>query len=252
MLEHDEPHPVTVEREGGLAEFVLTCDHAGRDIPRRLGRLGLPEHELERHIAWDIGALGVSRCLSEHLDAPLVWQRYSRLVVDCNRPLHSDELIPKRSEATDVPGNADVSAVEREQRISHLHQPYHEAISQVLDRRLLQEKETVLVAIHSFTPIYMEQKRPWHIGVLYGEDDRLAHPALTHLRTDQSICVGDNEPYKIDGKDHTIPAHGLDRGLPHLLFEIRQDLIADAAGQMVWGQRLARLLQHLSGSCRQR
>ena len=166
--------------------------------------------------------------------------------------MHSAELIPKRSEATDVPGNADVSAAEREQRISHLHRPYHEAISQVLDRRLLQEKETVLVAIHSFTPIYMEQKRPWHIGVLYGEDDRLAHPALAHLRTDQGLCVGDNEPYKIDGKDYTIPAHGLDRGLPHLLLEIRQDLITDAAGQMAWGQRLARLLQHLSRSCCQR
>ena len=248
MLADDEDAAVEIENRSGKSRVLLTCDHAGNAIPRQLGTLGLNRDELERHIAWDIGALGVAMHLSRALDASLVWQRYSRLVVDSNRPLSSDELIPHTSEATTIPGNSAISEHERNARIEHIHAPYHRAIGAVLNERELAGKATTLLAIHSFTPTYLGQSRPWHIGVLYGDDARLAEPALRWLQNDAEICVGDNEPYRIDGKDHTIPEHGLKRGLPHLLFEIRQDLISDETGQRSWGERLVRLVRHLEES----
>jgi predicted N-formylglutamate amidohydrolase len=230
---------VTVERVDGGSAFFLTCDHAANRIPESLGTLGLAPEELRRHIAWDIGAAAVSRHLADRLDSTLVRQNYSRLVVDCNRPRDSDQLIPLHSEVTDVPGNQRLSDAAREARVEAIFRPYHDTISDLLDRRDRQQRPTVFVAIHSFTPVYQGDERPWHIGVLYDNDRRMAAPMLAHLDTEDELCVGDNEPYRIDHNDFGIPVHGEGRGLLHVLVEIRQDLIASESGQEAWATRLA-------------
>lgn len=242
LLAAHEPRPVTVEREVGRSGLFLSCDHAGKRIPTALGSLGLSTEDRQRHIAWDIGAAGVSRYLANELDATLVMQNYSRLVIDCNRPHDNEQLIPRHSEATEIPGNRALSDAQREQRRNEIYRPYHEMISRLLDRRLRTGQATAFVAIHSFTPIYLGKQRPWHIGILYDRDRRMAGHMLEQLSIDQSVCIGDNEPYRIDQKDYGIPVHGEERGLAHVLIEIRQDLITSDNGQQVWARRLAPLL----------
>lgn len=243
LLSSGEPAPVLVLRPRGASPLVLACDHAGRRIPLRLGRLGLPNAELGRHIAWDIGAFAVSRRISRTLDATLVAQRYSRLVIDCNRPPEAESQIPRVSERTAVPGNLDLSAEEEEARRREIFQPYHDRITAILDSRAARARPTVLIAMHSFTPVYEGVERPWHIGTLYGRDARLAHALHRLLVAEGRFVVGDNEPYSVsDAYDRTIPLHGEQRGLVHVGLEIRQDLIADEAGQAEWAAILARLL----------
>ena len=236
LLRAHEPEPVTVTRPEGRSPVFLTCDHASNRIPDVLGTLGLDDVQRARHIAWDIGAAGVAQHLSAMLDATLVLQNYSRLVIDCNRPHDDDSLIPKVSEATDIPGNHDLDECARAQRREEIFQPYHDAIGRLLDAR--RERPTVLVAVHSFTPVYLERTRPWHIGVLYGKDTRVANHLLYHFDAHDSVIVGDNEPYRIDEKDFGIPVHGEARGIPHVLVEIRQDLIEHPAGQREWAEHL--------------
>ena len=243
VLSADEVAPVEVLRSDGSSPFFLVCDHAGRLIPRALGALGLSEDALGRHIAWDIGAGAVARGLSAALDASLVAQRYSRLVIDCNRPLDAVDSIVARSESTPVPGNQAVDRREAEARAAAIFHPYHDAIGSALDRRAAEGRPTVLVAVHSFTPVFLGQARAWHAGVLYNRDARLGRPLLQALRDDGDLVVGDNEPYAAsDLTDYTIVHHGERRGLLHVELEIRQDLIADAAGQEAWAARLAAIL----------
>lgn len=243
MLAPHEEKAVMCERPEAESPFVITCDHAGKLIPEALGDLGLGVDDRERHIAWDIGALGVARELAASLGAPLIAQRYSRLVIDCNRPPDHADLIPLSSEATDIPGNARLSNSEREVRVRTFHEPYHAVLAEVLDRRSARGLPTVFVAVHSFTPIYHGAPRPWHVGVLYGRDARFAQPLLDHFRSAGDLCVGDNEPYRIDDKDHGIPEHALGRGLANALLEIRQDLIAKSQAQRAWGERLGEALR---------
>ena len=244
LLASDEPSPVIHERQDAAAPFFITCDHAGNFMPRSVGDLGVSAIERARHIAWDIGALGVARELAALLDGELVAQRYSRLVIDCNRPPHSAELFTARSEATDIPGNQALTATEREARLAHIYAPYHHTITSLLDARAAVGRTTLYIAVHSFTPIYLGRARPWQLGVLSGDDRRVAEPMLEFLRTHGDFCIGDNEPYRIDDKDYGIPAHALSRGLPNVLVEIRQDLIAQESGQRAWAQRLAATLRH--------
>ena len=243
LLAPDDPAPVILERPDAASPFFISCDHAGNAIPRALGDLGLSPADRERHIAWDSGALGVAHALSSILDAPLVAQTYSRLVIDCNRPEAHPELIVERSEATDVPGNTRLSAAERHQRQTAIYDPYHATIGKLLDDRDRRRLQTVFISVHSFTPVYLGERRPWQIGVLYGRDDRLARLVLQHLRADDGLTVGDNEPYRIDEKDRGLPEHAIERGLLNVLFELRQDVITDVAPQRAWGSRLARVLQ---------
>jgi predicted N-formylglutamate amidohydrolase len=238
LFDEHEPHPVSVERVHGRSPFLLTCDHASNRIPESLGTLGLAAADLQRHIAWDIGAAEVSRHLAEQLDATLVVQNYSRLVVDCNRPRESDQLIPLKSERTVIPGNQTLSEGAREQRHTEIFVPYHDAITELLDRREPGGR-TVFVAIHSFTPVYLDDERPWHIGVLFNDDSRMGEPMLEQLRAEDGLCVGENEPYRLDHNDYGIPVHGEGRGIPHVLIEIRQDLITSKRGQQDWASRLA-------------
>ncbi len=251
LLEADEPSPVRVLREAGSSDFFLAADHAGRTIPRRLGTLGVPEDERARHIAWDIGIAGVTEQLSAALDATAVFQTYSRLVIDCNRGHGVDSSIPTVSETTEIPGNHDLSPDERAARQREIFVPYHARIRELLDARAKAGRRTILVAMHSFTPVFKGTSRPMHVGVLYNRDPRLAHILLGLLRAEGDLEVGDNAPYSVsDSTDYTVPMHGERRGLAYVEMEIRQDLIADEAGQAAWAVRMARLLREAGGSLR--
>jgi predicted N-formylglutamate amidohydrolase len=244
LLAADEPAPVRLLRPDGAGDFVLTADHAGNRIPRALGDLGLAASERRRHIAWDIGIAGVSERLSALLDAPVVLQTYSRLVIDCNRAPGHPTSIPVRSEATDVPGNAALDAAARAARQAAIFDPYHRAVAGLLDARAAAGRRSVLVAMHSFTPVFHGRRRTVEIGVLSHRDRRLADIVLALLREAGEFAVGDNEPYAItDTSDYTVPVHGEGRGLVHVELEIRQDLIETAADQAQWAERVARLLR---------
>jgi predicted N-formylglutamate amidohydrolase len=243
LLLPDEPAPFDLQNPSGRSPFFIICDHAGRLLPRALGTLGLGEAQLATHIAWDIGAGPVARRLAAVLDACVGWQRYSRLVIDCNRPLDAADSIAGRSERTDVPGNQDVTPEKAEARARAIFHPYHDAISAALDQREREGRPTVLVAVHSFTPVFFERARPWHVGVLYNRDARLATPLLELLRRPGDLVVGDNEPYAVtDSSDFSINHHGERRAIPCVEIELRQDLIADEAAQNAWARRLAPLL----------
>jgi predicted N-formylglutamate amidohydrolase len=243
LLDPDEPDPIRLENEAGNSVFFLTCDHAGRLFPRRLGTLGLPQSETERHIACDIGIGGVGRELSRLLDAAVILQTYSRLIVDCNRDPEVASSIPEISETTEIPGNRGLTEAERKLRVETIFRPYHDSIAAALDRRAAAGRASVLVALHSFTPVFKGVSRRWHAAVLFNRDPRLAHPLAELLRAEGDLIVGENEPYRVsDLTDYTVPVHGERRGLPHVEIEIRQDLIAGVEGQRAWAARLARLL----------
>ncbi|MDB5971271.1 MAG: N-formylglutamate amidohydrolase [Hydrocarboniphaga sp.] len=248
LLAAGEPAALTVEREDGGSDFVFACDHAGHLIPRALGSLGLSETELSSHVAWDIGAAGVARVLAERLDATLVMQNYSQLVIDCNRPLTADDSIPGRSEWVQIEGNEHLLPEQIEARQSEIFAPYHDGLNAILDRRQRDRRRTVLITIASFTPTYRSSERPWQIGVAYGNDSRLAAIVLKLLRRDERLLVGDNEPYPIeDAVAYTLPQHGEARNLAHVGLLIRQDLIADETGQKTWAGRFASLLKQAGG-----
>jgi predicted N-formylglutamate amidohydrolase len=243
LLAPDEPSPVRVLRASGHSTLFLTADHAGRAIPRGLGRLGLPDRELERHIAWDIGIAGVTERLSAALDATAVLQTYSRLVIDCNRDPGVPSSIPEVSETTNIPGNAALSAEQRAARRQAIFEPYHARIEALLDARHAAQRGTVYVAMHSFTPVFKGESRDMQVGVLYNRDVRLAAIMLDLLRAEGDLTVGDNAPYAVsDVTDYGVPVHAERRGLAHVEIEIRQDLIADETGQTAWAARFERLL----------
>jgi len=245
LLGADDPPPFDVSGGDGRSPFVIICDHASRRLPHALGALGLTPAALATHIAWDIGALGVARALAATLDAFLASQRYSRLVIDCNRPLTAPDSIVTRSERTDVPGNANLTPADAAARAAEIFAPYHAAIRGHLDARLAARRPTILVAVHSFTPVFYDVARPWHCGVLFNRDARLAEPLLRLLSAEPGLVVGCNEPYAAsDLTDFSLCHHGEARGIPCVELEIRQDLIADddPAAQAAWAQRLARLL----------
>jgi predicted N-formylglutamate amidohydrolase len=239
----DEPPPVMIARAAGRSPFFLAADHAGRIIPRGLGSLGLPESERVRHVAWDIGIESTSRFLADALDAFFIGQAYSRLVIDCNRDLAVPTSIVEISEHTEVPGNRGITHADRRRRQEEIFWPYHRRIAEELDRRKAGGLATILIAMHSFTPVFKSIGRQWHVGVLYNRDPSYARIVLDLLEREGNLVVGDNEPYRVgDLTDYTIPVHGERRGLPHVELEIRQDLIAEEAGQRSWAARLARIL----------
>lgn len=243
LLAADEPSPVTVLREGGASDIFLTADHAGRRIPRALAQLGVPDAEMERHIAWDIGIEGVTRHMSALLDATAVIQTYSRLVIDCNRDPSWPTAMPAISEFTRIPGNESLTEADRAARVSAIFTPYHDRITGLLDARAAAGRRTILVAMHSYTPSFKGERRDMQVGVLYNKDARLAGIMLDLLRAEGDLIVGDNAPYAItEASDYGIPVHGERRGLSHVEIEIRQDLIAAPDGQKAWAERMGRLL----------
>ena len=244
LLAKDEPPPFIEVRRQGRSNFVIVVDHASSRIPRLLGNLGLPPQELERHIALDIGSLSVARHMSEALDAPLVAQNYSRLVIDCNRDPKVPTSIPRLSESVEIPGNVNLSDADMAVRRAEIFDPYHDRIRALLDERAAAGRPTILVAQHSMTNIYHGVRREMHAAVLYSRDRRFAGLVLDELRREAGLTIADNQPYFVsDETDFTIPRHGEARGLPHVEIEIRQDLVGDDAGQAEWARRITRALQ---------
>jgi predicted N-formylglutamate amidohydrolase len=244
LLAADEPPAFFETGLQGKSNFVIVVDHASNRIPRRLNNLGLPESELQRHIAWDIGALAVARQVAEALDAPLVAQNYSRLVIDCNRDPRVATSIPLISESSEIPGNAALSDVEVAARRAEIFDPYHNRLRALLDERAAAGRPTILVAQHSMTNIYKGVRREMHVAVLYNRDRRFAGLVLDMLRRESHLIVADNEPYFVsDETDFTVPRHGEARGLPHVEIELRQDLVGDESGQAEWARRMIRTLQ---------
>ncbi|HXF52728.1 MAG TPA: DUF1244 domain-containing protein [Hyphomicrobiaceae bacterium] len=225
--------------------LVILCDHAGNALPEAYGTLGLPEAQLKRHIAYDIGAAEVTRRLSRALGAPAVLTRYSRLLIDPNRGIDDPTLIMRLSDGAVVPGNRHVDAVERQRRIERYYCPYHRAIEQVIEAGLAASVPPAILSIHSFTESWKGVARPWHVSVLWDRDPRLARPLLDVLYAENDLIVGENEPYTGQYEGDTLWQHGTKRGLAHAIVEIRQDLIRDAAGQEAWASRLARMLRAL-------
>jgi predicted N-formylglutamate amidohydrolase len=244
LLAADEPPPFFEVGRQGRSNFVIVVDHASRRVPRSLNDLGLPASELQRHIAWDIGALSVARQVAGALDAPLVAQNYSRLVIDCNRDPKVAASIPRVSESIEIPGNLAMSDAEASARRAEIFDPYHNRVHTLLEERLAEHRPTILVAQHSMTDIYKGVRRGMHAAVLYNRDRRFAGLVLDMLRREAKLIVADNEPYFVsDETDYTIPHHGEARGLPHVEIEIRQDLVSDAAGQAEWAQRITDALR---------
>ncbi len=244
---------VLVTRAEGNSPFVLVCDHAAHHIPAKYGDMGLTDAERLSHIAWDPGALAVSRALSDLLDAPLVESKISRLVIDANRDLDAPDLIWTLSEATSIDANKNLSAEERQFRIDNYHRPYHEAVDGVLEERRQAGRETVLVCVHSFTPVFLGQARPWPIGLIHGRDERFTRALQAALAADDpALNIGWNEPYAaLNGVTLTLEKHGDGRGLPATMIEIRNDEIARPDGVALWAERLARCLETARQKTRQ-
>ncbi len=229
----------------GAAPILLVCDHASRAFPPHLGTLGVPEPDTFEHIAWDIGAAELTCGLAVALGAPAVLCRWSRLVVDCNRRLDHPSAFPVESDRIEVPGNVGLTVEDREWRIRHIYEPYHAAIDAQLEAVLARGIVPAFVSVHSFTPLMGEIARPWHVGTLWDQDDRLAVPVLESLRSVDGLHVGDNEPYS--GRhptDYTLHAHAVVRGIAYIGFEVRQDLLATQGGIAYWVGLLEKALRH--------
>jgi predicted N-formylglutamate amidohydrolase len=243
LLGADEMPAVDVRE--GRGPFVIVCEHASNRLPRALGTLGLSASDLRRHIAWDPGAAEIAAGLMAVLGGDLVLQRYSRLAIDCNREPGLPDAITVRSEDTEIPGNAALDAEHRSSRVQALWTPFHDAIDGVLNRRLREAPgSTMLITVHTFTPVYRGVARPWHAGIISTDDRELPDAILATLRRERGLVIGDNEPYSAkDNVDYTIRRHGRERGIPHAMIEIRNDLVADVAGQKAWIERLAAALK---------
>lgn len=230
--------------ESGKSPVVLLCEHASNFIPAEYAGLGLPAADLERHIAWDIGAAGVTRRLSQLLDAPAFLGTHSRLLIDLNRPLSSPTSIVSRSESTNIPGNASIDAAERERRANLYFWPFHRAAEQLLEARARDASPTLLVAIHSFTPTFHGEARPWQAGIIYDKGTAFAEATLDRLRAlDTALNVGANVPYAVAPEDYYgLLVYGDHAANPAFLVEIRQDLLLKPEQQDAWADRLARAL----------
>lgn len=238
-------HPVEeVEAQAeGMAGLLLVCDHARNAIPPEIGDLGLPAEDMARHIAWDLGARAVTLGLAERLGAPAVLSTFSRLVIDPNRGADDPTLVMKLYDGSIIPGNRHVDETQVNRRLGAYYRPYHSAIKNRLDQMEAAGPAPMIISIHSFTPQFKgRQPRPWHIGLLWDKDDRLMRPLMAELVAEPDLAVGDNEPYSGQLKGDCMFQHGTSRGLPHVLIEIRNDLISTEAGQSAWAERLAPMI----------
>lgn len=240
------PFEIYNENAAVTSGYLVICDHASHALPDGYGTLGLAKSEFVRHIAYDIGAAEVARGLADALSCRAVLARYSRLLIDLNRGADDPTLVMKLSDGAIIPANRDVDAfrdtAEFERRMNAFYQPYHEAIASQLRQAQSAGSVPCILSIHSFTPTWRGQARIWHGGILWDRDDRLPAPLLAALREEPGLIIGDNEPYTGALKNDCLYKHGTLNGLPHVLIEIRQDLISDARGQAEWVARLARLV----------
>jgi predicted N-formylglutamate amidohydrolase len=234
LLARDEGEPVAIEFEGGRGPFVFVCEHASHTLPRALGDLGLSAEARMSHIAWDPGALEVARLMAAYFDSPLVYQRFSRLAYDCNRPPESSGAMPEVSEIYQIPGNSGLSLEVKRARTDALYRPFHAAVSGLIDARLSAGLVSTIVTVHSFTPVYHGVRRDVEIGILHDDDSRLADRILAAATAVPRFNVCRNEPYgPSDGVTHSLRLHGLSRGIENVMIEVRNDLLKDKAGQEV-------------------
>lgn len=242
LIGSDDPPPVRVVNSSGTTPLLLVCDHASNYIPPHLQCLGLSPHQLHEHIAWDIGAADLTLQLAMRLNCPAVLANYSRLLIDVNRDPDSDDpsLIPILSDGAEIPGNQQLSAQARLLRIEQLHQPYHHELHCLLEQLCLLVDAPALFSIHTFTPTlkHADQPRPWHAGMLWNCDPRMAVPLINYLRTHDHLVIGDNQPYSGREIAYTANRHGHDRGFPHCAIEIRQDLLQSYEDTQEWSDRL--------------
>jgi predicted N-formylglutamate amidohydrolase len=242
-MKDGDRNPVVAENPEGRGALVIVCDHASNRIPEDCKAFGFAEDALQTHIAWDPGALQVARRLSARFDSTLLWPDVSRLVIDCNRAPDASSLIVTESESRKVEANHAMSAEERSRRLNTIHWLYHIAIDSCLAHRQVARLPTMLVAIHSFTPVYLGKARPWQVGIVFDEDRRLADILIDGLQADSSLTVGINKPYSpADQVYYTVARHAHSRRLPAAMIEIRNDEIDDEAGQRRWADRLAGIL----------
>lgn len=240
LLQAGDPAPFEIFNAQGRARVLLVADHASNFIPASLRQLGVEDWVLERHVALDIGSAHLTRALARLIDAPALLTNFSRLVIDANRQPDDPTACLAVSDGISVPGNQGLSAVQRAQRVRTFFAPYHEAIDFRL--RCFDEANIVpaMVSIHSCTPVFAGFSRPWHIGVMWDKDSRIAFPLMRKLRENPDVCLGDNEPYSgRHSHDFTIDHHAESRGLPHVGIEVRQDLIANDEGAEAWAAVLA-------------
>lgn len=243
LLVPGDAAPVDPLRLDGTAAAVLICDHASAAVPRALGCLGVADCDRLRHIGWDIGAAAVTRGLAERLDAPALLAGYSRLVIDLNRQPGGPGSIPTVSDGTMIPANQDLSEEQVQRRVDALFWPYHHAITETIGRQWRRTgTPPALIAVHSFTPVMNGSARPWHVGILWNHDPRLAVPMIRRLRARRDLEVGDNQPYSGRDLAYTTERHAAAAGLPHVGIEIRQDLVNDSAGVAAWIDILAEAL----------
>ena len=245
LLAPDEPEAAAVQNPHASSTILFISDHAGRRIPRRLGSLGLGDADLERHIAWDIGIQDVTTPLADKVGATYIYQRYSRLVIDCNRRPGVNQSVMLISDGTEIPGNRNLTDDDVRVRENEILRPYHEVIERELERRKAAGRPTVIFAMHSCTPIFGGEAgpRPWHIGIIAHRDWRIGEPLIDLLSAETDFCIGRNKPYEVNMEtDYTVPIHAEGRGLPYVEIEIRQDLIGDRAGQQAWANLLGSLL----------
>ncbi|MBN9261600.1 MAG: N-formylglutamate amidohydrolase [Hyphomicrobium sp.] len=229
------------------AGLILLCDHAGNAFPPEYGTLGLPESQLRRHIAYDIGAAAVTRALAAALDVPAVLTRFSRLLIDPNRGADDPTMIMRLSDGAVIPGNRHLDAAEREKRTARYYRPYHNMIEDVIERCIAAGGPPAIISIHSFTESWKGVPRPWHVGILWDRDMRLSAPMLDYFNADGGLIVGDNEPYKGSLEGDCLWQHATARGLANALIEIRQDLIREPQGQQQWADRIVALVHALKG-----
>lgn len=245
-MEFSTDRPFRLINEGGHSPIIIICDHASNRVPAAYDDLGLDRTAFAQHIAWDIGAAAITEMLAQRFDAAAVLAGASRLFIDCNRQLGDPSLIPSTSHGIEIPGNRNLSEAERERRWRGWHQAYHQAIRVVIQRKLADGRQPIVLAIHSMTPVLRGVARPWQIAVCWSEDSRLSAPMLDALRAHSGITVGDNEPYRLDAReDYSVPHHAMERGLRHLQIEFRQDEVADQAGQRRWADLFGDCLEQV-------
>lgn len=234
LIDEGDPAPVSTMNRGSESPVALICEHAGQAIPARLRNLGLASGDVDKHVGWDIGAGEVTRILADHLSAPAVFQPYSRLVIDCNRPPKAPDSVPAVSHGVTVPGNGDLSAIDHWTRVAEIFQPFQQAVDSILDRRRL------ALSIHSFEPDLGQGLRPWDIGLLFRKDQRTSTLLKMAIeRHAPSLTIGMNEPYTIDDEsDFFVPWHGEARNIGHVLIEIRNDHLRTPEGCQRWADLL--------------
>lgn len=248
LLQPPDPPPVRLVHERAGSDVLLLGDHAGNAIPASLGDLGISGVDRRRHIAWDLGIHALGLEVSKAIDATFIWQPFSRLVIDCNREPRSEGAIPEVSDHTRIPGNCGLDEATRDLRREGIHAPYQERIAEEIALRLARGVQPVLVSLHSFTPSMGGRSRPWHVGILHDRGNTLLSLAmLRRLKRESALVVGDNEPYRMDGIDHTIPRHAYPAALPYVEIEFRQDLLADGEGVRLWAGRFAAWLHDALG-----